>query len=113
LAKPYIKRGEIDEWKNRMQKIAAFPNVYCKVSGMVTEAHWQGWKKEDFKPYLDTVVAAFGTERLVYGSDWPVCLVAASYNAMLQIVEDYFSSFSTTEKEAIFGGNAARFYQLL
>jgi L-fuconolactonase len=113
LAKPYIKRGELDGWENWMQKIAAFPNVYCKVSGMVTEADWQGWKKEDFKPYLDTVVAAFGTERLVYGSDWPVCLVAASYSAMFQIVEDYFSSFTTTEKEAIFGGNAARFYQLL
>jgi L-fuconolactonase len=112
LAKPYIKRGEVDEWKGHMQKIGTFQNVYCKVSGMVTEASWQAWKKEDFWPYLDAVVAAFGTERLVYGSDWPVCLVAASYGAMLGIVEDYFSSFSADEKEAIFGGNAVRFYQL-
>lgn len=112
LAKPYIRKGELEEWKSYMQKIAACPNVFCKVSGMVTEADWKNWKKEDFTPYLDAVVSAFGTDRLVYGSDWPVCLVAASYTEMLQIVEDYFSSFTETEKAAIFGRNAVQFYQL-
>jgi L-fuconolactonase len=112
LAKPYIRRGEIEEWKGYLQKIAAHQNVFCKVSGMVTEADWKKWKKQDFTPYLDVVVSAFGTDRLVYGSDWPVCLVAASYAEMLQIVETYFSSFTESEKAAIFGGNAVRFYQL-
>ncbi len=112
LAKPYIKRAEIADWKADLQKMAAFPNVCCKVSGMVTEADWKGWKKEDFRPYLDAVVEAFGTERLLYGSDWPVCLVAASYSEMLAIAEGYFSAFTASEKEAVFGGNAVRFYQL-
>lgn len=112
LAKPYIKKGEIKDWKEYIEKIAAYPNVFCKLSGMVTEADWSGWKKEDFTPYLDEVVAAFGTQRLVYGSDWPVCLVVASYAEILQIVEDYFSLFSETEKAAIFGGNAVQFYNL-
>lgn len=112
LAKPYIKKGEIAEWKSYMDRIASYPNVYCKVSGMVTEADWKGWKKKDFAPYLDVVVNAFGTQRLVYGSDWPVCLVAATYEQQLHITEDYFSAFSKAEKEAIFGGNAVQFYQL-
>ena len=112
LAKPFIKKGDLDEWKRAMEKIAASPNVFCKISGMVTEADWHQWKKEDFKPYLDTVVTAFGTGRIVYGSDWPVCLVAASYQQQLEIVEDYFSSFSAKEKAAVFGGNAVQFYQL-
>jgi L-fuconolactonase len=112
LAKPYIKKGEIGDWKKWMDKIAAFPNVSCKVSGMVTEADWQEWKTEDFRPYLDAVVDAFGTGRLLYGSDWPVCLVAASYQDMLQIVENYFAGFTEAEKSAVFGGNAASFYQL-
>ena len=112
LAKPYIKKGEIAEWKKGMRSIAAFPNVFCKVSGMVTEADWQHWKIEDFSPFLDEVVSAFGTERLLYGSDWPVCLVAASYQQQLGILEAYFSSFSASEKAAVFGGNAVRFYQL-
>ena len=112
IAKPYIKKKEIDEWKNDMQKIAKNENVYCKISGMVTEADWKEWKKEDFKPYLDVVVNAFGTNRVMFGSDWPVCLVAASYEKMLGIVEDYFSVFSKEEQEQFFGLNATRFYNL-
>ena len=112
LAKPFIKTGELGEWKASIKKIAAAPNVYCKVSGLVTEANWKTWRNEDFTPYLDVVVAAFGTERLVYGSDWPVCLVAATYEQQLRLTEDYFSSFTNTEKAAIFGGNAVNFYQL-
>jgi L-fuconolactonase len=86
--------------------------VYCKVSGLVTEADWHHWKKEDFRPYLDTIVEAFGTERLMFGSDWPVCLLAASYTQVLDLVREYFSTFSLAEQDLIFGGNAVRFYNL-
>lgn len=112
LAKPNIKSGEIEAWEKDLRKIAQHPNVYCKVSGMVTEAAWQYWQPEHFTPYLDTVVAAFGTNRLMYGSDWPVCLLAAAYEDQLRIVKNYFSTFSAGEQDAIFGGNAQQFYQL-
>jgi len=112
LAKPCIKAGLIDAWKKDMQIMAQFNNVYCKVSGMVTEADHQNWQQPDFRPYLDTVVEAFGTKRIMFGSDWPVCLVAAEYAAMLKIVQDYFTTFSITEQEDFFGNNAARFYNL-
>ncbi|RDV16947.1 amidohydrolase [Pontibacter diazotrophicus] len=112
LAKPNISGQEIEAWARDMKAIAQYENVYCKLSGMVTEADWQHWKKEDFIPYLDVVVQAFGTNRIMYGSDWPVCLVAASYEEVLSIVEDYFSAFSQAEQAAFFGGNASRFYKL-
>lgn len=112
IAKPDIKKGEIDEWKKDIRKVAQFENVCCKISGMVTEADWKNRTKEDFKPYMDVVVEAFGTNRVMFGSDWPVCLIAASYNEMLSIVEDYFSSFSKEEQEKFFGLNAIRFYDL-
>ena len=112
LAKPYIKAGDIEGWRKDMQAVAKFSNVSCKVSGMVTEADWKSWKKEDFKPYLDVVVETFGTGRLLFGSDWPVCLCAASYADVVGIVEDYFSSFSQSERAAVWGGNAMKFYNL-
>ena len=112
IAKPYIKRKEIDDWKIDIEKIAKHENVYCKISGMVTEADWKTWKKEDFKPYLDVVVGAFGINRILFGSDWPVCLVAASYEKMLEIVNEYFAAFSKEEQEQFFGLNAIRFYNL-
>lgn len=112
IAKPDIKSGEYTEWQINIKKIALHQNVYCKISGMVTEGEWQGWKTSDFKIYLDTVVKAFGTDRLMYGSDWPVCLVAGNYQEQLNIVQEYFSSFSTLEKKKIMGGNAVKFYQL-
>jgi len=112
IAKPYIKAGLIDEWKKDMQAIAQFEQVHCKVSGMVTEADYHNWKQEDFTPYLDAVVEAFGTKRLLFGSDWPVCLVAAEYGQMLHIVQEYFSSFSANEQDDVFGNNAHRFYNL-
>lgn len=112
IAKPYIRRNEIGEWKKDMEQIATHPNVYCKISGMVTEADWKTWKKEDFNPYLDVVVNAFGTDRILFGSDWPVCLVAASYEAVVGIVKDYFSAFSKEEQDRFFGWNATRFYNL-
>jgi L-fuconolactonase len=112
LAKPPIKSKEIDQWKTDMKKVASHENVYCKISGMVTEADWKNHEQKDFIPYIDAVVALFGTKRIMYGSDWPVCLVAASYEKTLGIVKEYFSTFSQAEQAAFFGGNAATFYKL-
>jgi len=112
LAKPGIRNKEISDWKREIQNIARFENVYCKISGMVTEADWTNWKQDDFVPYIDVVIEAFGPNRILYGSDWPVCLVAASYEQMLGIVQEYFSSFSETEQELFFGDNATKFYNL-
>lgn len=112
IAKPFIKKGLIDDWKKGMEVIAQFPNVYCKISGMVTEAGWKTWKKEDFIPYLDVAVDNFGVNRLMFGSDWPVCLVAATYEKMIGLVKDYFSAFSVREQALIFGANASQFYHL-
>lgn len=112
IAKPYIKDGQIGEWKKGMEQLAALPNVSCKLSGMVTEADWEQWKEEDLYPYLDVVFEAFGPDRLLFGSDWPVCLVAASYASMLQPVTNYCSSLSATEQQQIFAGNAISFYHL-
>jgi L-fuconolactonase len=112
IAKPNIKEHEIDSWKKEITSIAKFENVYCKISGMVTEANWNKWKKEDFKLYMDVVLESFGTKRLVFGSDWPVCLLAASYTEVLGVVEDYFSAFSKAEQAQFFTLNAANFYKL-
>ncbi len=112
IAKPPIKKGEIDDWKKGMTAVAKHPNVFCKVSGLVTEADWSGWKKEDFRPYLDVVVESFDTKRLLFGSDWPVCLVAADYVAVLALAKNYFSYFSEDERKLVFAENAVRFYSL-
>lgn len=112
LAKPDIKNGTIDEWRNQISELAKADNVWCKVSGIVTEAAWDNWKQEDFVPYLDVVAEAFGTKRMMYGSDWPVCLVAASYEQVVGVVRSFFSTFSQHEQEAIFGQNAMNFYKL-
>jgi L-fucono-1,5-lactonase len=112
IAKPEIKSRSRAGWAVLMQNIAAKPNVYCKLSGLVTEADWKNWKKEDFRPYLDIVFGAFGPKRLMFGSDWPVCLLAASYQQVVEIVEDYVQDFAADIKDRIFGANAAEFYQL-
>ena len=112
LAKPLIKEGKMNNWKKEIVELAKFENVFCKVSGMVTEANWKTWNEADFKSYLDVVFESFGTKRLMYGSDWPVCLVAASYNKQLSIVEDYLASFSESERGDVMGNNAQRFYNL-
>ena len=113
IAKPHIKDRYItDEWKVAIHAVAQYPNLYCKISGMVTEADWYDWKPEHFKVYIDTIVDAFGTNRILYGSDWPVCLVAASYDQVIGIVRDYFAQFSKDEQAAFFGGNAINFYKL-
>lgn len=112
IAKPPIKTGDIKQWKKDIQAIALLPNVQCKISGMVTEADWEKWKPNHFTPYLDVVVEAFGINRILYGSDWPVCLVAASYKKVKAIVDAYFKPFSQHEKDAFYGGNAIKFYEL-
>lgn len=112
LAKPAIAAGEMGAWAAHMTAIAKFPNVYCKVSGMVTEAHWQDWQYEDLSPYLDEVFNAFGMDRLMYGSDWPVCLVAASYDQQFAVITRYLEEFSPSEREKILGGNAETFYNI-
>jgi L-fuconolactonase len=112
LAKPQIKTGNRAQWVANMMEIAKAPNVSCKLSGMVTEADWNHWKPQDFHPYLDIVFEAFGAERLMFGSDWPVCLLAASYQQVLKIVQGYVEEYQEDVKEKIFGGNAAQFYSL-
>jgi L-fuconolactonase len=109
LAKPDIKNRMRDQWSKDIREIAAYPNVYCKVSGMVTEANWKEHTQNDFVPYLTVVSEAFGTDRLMFGSDWPVCLVAAEYEKVLDIIREYYSP---GELEKIMGANAARFYRL-
>ncbi len=112
IAKPLIKAQELQPWADDIRRLAELPNVHCKVSGMVTEANWQHWEKADFRPYLDTVFEAFGTERIMYGSDWPVCLVAGEYEGAKGILTDYLSMFSDDEVRDVMGNNARRFYSL-
>lgn len=112
IAKPYIREEKLEPWRQDMQRLAAHGNVWCKVSGMVTEANWTSWKKDDFTPYLDAVMSTFGPDRLMFGSDWPVCLVAATYGEMIGIVADYFSALSPAEQDRIFYHNAIEFYKL-
>lgn len=112
IAKPSIRTSEVAPWSRLMRDMAALPNVSCKVSGMVTEADWHQWTPATFVPYLDEVFGAFGTERLLYGSDWPVCQVAATYDKQLSIVESYLSAFTPDARHAVMGGNATRFYNL-
>ncbi|MGI9177234.1 MAG: amidohydrolase family protein [Pirellulales bacterium] len=112
LAKPPIASGEIADWSRDIRALARHANVCCKVSGMVTEAVRRGWKQADFVPFLDVVLAAFGPERLMVGSDWPVCLLAGEYADVAAIPREYFAGLSTTEQQAIWGTTAARFYGL-
>ncbi|MBX2893048.1 MAG: amidohydrolase family protein [Saprospiraceae bacterium] len=112
LGKPDIRGGLLEPWATHIRALGQFENVFCKISGMVTEADWGDWSAETFKPYLDTVTEAFGTERLMFGSDWPVCLVAGEYEQVKSLADNYFAAFSSKEKAAIFGGNAVGFYQL-
>ena len=112
LAKPYIKNGLIDDWKKHLTALAAHQNVFCKLSGMVTEADWKNWQYADLRPYMDVVFEAFGTKRIMFGSDWPVCTVAATYGKTIAIPRQYLASFSTGEQADFWGGTAARVYNL-
>ena len=112
IAKPAIKAGTLEGWQQDIKALATLDNVYCKISGMVTEADWKHWTEADFRPYIDTVTEAFGIKRIMFGSDWPVCQVAGGYDRMIGIVKHYFASFSADEQALFFGGNATSFYQL-
>jgi L-fuconolactonase len=112
LAKPEIRSGKTSPWAAHIKEIAQNKNVFCKLSGLVTETAWNNWKTDDLKPYLDTAFSAFGVDRLMFGSDWPVCLLAATYGQVKQIIDSYVKGFSQSDKDKIFGGNAASFYGL-
>ena len=112
LAKPFIKTGELAPWREGIRALAELRNVSCKVSGMVTEATWGGWTPEQFQPYLDVVFEAFGEDRLLFGSDWPVCLLAGSYEEVLGLVTNYLDRWPEKVLQKVLGENAARFYGL-
>lgn len=112
LAKPDFKQTDFTEWEKGIRAIAAYPNVMCKVSGLVTEADWNNWTPSDFTHCLDVITEVFGMNRLLFGSDWPVSLLAASYKESCTIVADYFSKFSKEEQDKFWGGNAVEFYNL-
>lgn len=112
IAKPPIAAGALSPWREQLRELAKAPNVWCKVSGMVTEAKWVGWNAEDFRPYLDIVFAAFGVERLMFGTDWPVCTLAGSYEQVHGLAADYTRSLTAEARAKFFGGNATAFYQL-
>ena len=112
IAKPLIKDKEISTWNEHIRELAQFSDLNCKVSGMITEANWATWKTSDFTPYLDVVFEAFGEDRLMYGSDWPVCKLAGSYRQVYDLTDNYLSQFSPLAKEKFFGGVASEFYRL-
>lgn len=112
LAKPLIAAGIVEPWASRMRELGQRENVWCKVSGMVTEADWKTWTPEKLKPYVDVAVEAFGPERLIAGSDWPVCIVACGYDRWWRVLREYFAGFSETEQAMVFGGNAIELYGL-
>jgi L-fuconolactonase len=112
VAKPEIALGRLDPWRADLRRLAALPHVSCKLSGLVTEARWDAWKPADFRPYLDVALEAFSPARLMFGSDWPVCLLAASYSDAVGIARDAVAALSPDEQSAILGRNAARFYGL-
>ena len=112
IAKPLIKEQIQEPWASHIRQLAAHPNVYCKLSGMVTEADWTNWIYKDYIPYLDTILEAFGPDRLMIGSDWPVCLLGGEYSEVMGIVKQYIGKLSDDEQAAILGGNARRFYRI-
>lgn len=112
LAKPPVKTKQLEPWATQIRASAQNKNVFCKLSGLVTEGDWRSWRPHDFTPYLDVVFEAFGPQRLMFGSDWPVCLVAASYAQIKQIIGWYVDAHAPEHKQKIFGGNAIQFYGL-
>lgn len=112
IAKPKIAAGELSPWREHLVELSRCPNVACKVSGLVTEADWQRWQPSDLRPYLDVVLEAFGPERLMFGSDWPVCTLAASYGKVFSLAEQLAARLSPAEQVSFFGGAAERWYRL-
>jgi L-fuconolactonase len=112
IAKPAIADGVLSPWREDLRRLAQFPNILCKLSGMVTETRWHAWQADDFRPYLDATLEAFGTGRVMIGSDWPVCTLSGDYLSTMQIVTEYVRQFSEAEQAAILGETCARFYGL-
>ncbi len=112
VAKPAIARRGWDDWADGITALAACPNVVCKLSGMITEADWQQWTPQDLAPYIQHVIEQFGTDRVMYGSDWPVCLLAGSYDQVVEALTANLSGLSDGERQDVFGNNAARWYRL-
>lgn len=112
IAKPLIRTGAIQPWADLIRPFAALEHVACKLSGMVTEADWENWTPDDLAPYVDHVLDVFGPDRLLFGSDWPVCLLAASYDEVVAAARETLTDLSDTESAAVFGGTAAEVYRL-
>src|SRR5439155_14111940 len=112
LAKPPIREHRTDDWLPHFKAAAAFPNVYCKLSGLVTEADWRRWTVSDLKPYVQTALELFGPQRCLFGSDWPVCELAATYEQVYHALVEALGPVSGAERDLIFGGTAASFYGL-
>jgi L-fuconolactonase len=112
VAKPRIRDRELEPWATRMRELAKRPNVWCKISGMVTEADWKAWQPADLRPYLDVALEAFTPQRLLFGSDWPVCLAASTYSRWVQSVAQWSRSLSGAERNRLFGETAREVYGL-
>jgi L-fuconolactonase len=112
IAKPPVRAREIEPWAGDLKRLAAFPNVFCKISGLVTEGKWDSWKAQDFDPYLDVVLNVFGPHRLMIGTDWPVCTLAAGYKSVIDLEAGYISKLSADEQYAILQKNPVAFYSI-
>jgi len=111
LAKPPIAKNEIKQWSEELKPLASYSNVHCKLSGLVTEANWTSWKPDDLRPYVEYALELFGSDRLMFGSDYPVCLLAASYDRVLDAFQEILEPLSDADREKIFSNNAAKFYR--
>ncbi|TWT97719.1 Amidohydrolase [Botrimarina colliarenosi] len=112
LGKPPVKAGQIEPWRYQLEELAERPNVACKLSGLVTEADWKAWTPDSIRPYLDAALEAFGPDRLMFGSDWPVCLLATSYERWVEVIQDWAGRLSPNEQASFFHSAATRSYQL-
>lgn len=111
-AKPDVKNKNVNDWKMYMKEMATYPNVYCKLSGLLTEVNWNEWTGADFNPYLDTVFELYGTDRLLFGSDWPVLNLSGTYRQWKFLLEKYMENYTENDRQKVFGLNAAQFYNL-
>ena len=112
IAKPYIKDGFFEGWAAQMEAISKQENVYCKMSGMITEADYNTWTSEQLNPYMDLILKVFGSNRIMFGSDWPVCLVAGNYKQVKEIITNFIVKLSDSEQHGIMGNNAINFYNI-
>ena len=112
LAKPPIAKNEIKQWSEEFKPLASFANIYCKLSGLVTEANWTSWQTDDLRPFVDVALESFGADRLMFGSDYPVCLLAASYDRVLESFQQILKDLSGPDREKIFSTNATKFYRV-